>query len=122
MPQSERDRWEDGFWVTALAICLLSTGYRLMGSAAWQRVLDLTPGGRATILAAILTAGFGALVALVARPAWSWLPLYLASAWCFAVAAFQLYSALKDPAGPLGFFAWGYASWQLLKHASRPIA
>lgn len=119
--QNARDRWEDAFWATALAVCLIITGSRLMQSAAWQRVLELTPGGRPTVVAVLLIAGFASLIMMAWRPEWSWLPLSLAAAWCFGIAAFQAYSAATDPTGPLGFWAWGYASYQLCKHASRPI-
>lgn len=109
------DAWFDALWATALGVTLLLSGYKFLGSAAWQRVLDFTPGGRTTVVASILV--LSAATLLLIRTRWRAMGLIGVSCWCFFVASFQLYSAFQDAGGPLGFFAWYYVSFQLLRHA-----
>lgn len=109
------DTWFDALWATALGVTLALSGYKFLNSAAWQRVLDFTPGGRATITTMILVFGLASLLLIATR--WRTLALIGVSGWCFFVASFQVYSAFRDEAGPLGFFAWYYVSFQVLRHA-----
>lgn len=108
------DDWFNVAWLAGLATCCLFTGYRLMQSAAWQRVLELTPGGRFTVVTIICLSALAALFCVAADTNLIWVPLYIAASWCFAIASFQLYSALNDPTGPLGFWAWFYVCWRLV--------
>lgn len=109
------DTWFDALWVMALGATLFLSGYKFLNSAAWKRVLDFTPGGRTTVITVILVCGLVSLLLIATR--WRQVGLIGASGWCFFVASFQVYSAFRDEAGPLGFFAWYYVSFQLLRHA-----
>lgn len=109
------DTWFDALWASALGLTLALTGYKFLHSAAWQRVLEWTPGGRSTVSITILVFGLASLLLIKSR--WRLIAIVAVSGWCFFVASFQVYSALMDEAGPLGFFAWYYCSFQLLRHA-----
>lgn len=111
------DTWFDSLWATALGVTLAVSGYKFLNSAAWTRVLDFTPGGRTTVVATILISGLLSLLLITTR--WRAIGVIGVSGWCFFVASFQVYSAFLDEAGPLGFFAWYYVSFQMLKHAFR---
>lgn len=110
------DIWFDALWAFLLGSTLLLSGYRFLHSAAWERVLDFTPGGRPVVVGVIASAGIVSLLLICTRRL-RILALTVVSAWCFFVATFQLYSAFNDDSGPLGFFAWYYASFHILKHA-----
>lgn len=109
------DTWFDALWATALGVTLTLSGYKFLQSAAWQRVLDWTPGGRPTVATTILVFGLASLLLIASR--WRLIAIAGVSGWCFFVGSFQVYSAFHDEAGPLGFFAWYYVSFQLLRHA-----
>ena len=108
------DTWFDALWASALGLTLLLSGYKFLQSAAWQRVLDFTPGGRTTVTWTILLCGLASLLLITTR--WRLIAIAGVSGWCFFVASFQVYSAFHDEAGPLGFFAWYFVSFHLLKH------
>lgn len=113
--ENKIDIWFDAFWAAVLGATLSVSGYKFLTSAAWQRVLDFTPGGRTTVTVTILLIGAGSLLLIASK--YRWIVTIAASGWCFFVASFQVYSAFLDEAGPLGFFAWYYVSFQLFKHA-----
>lgn len=113
--EDQIDIWFDALWASALGATLALSGYKFLNSAAWQRVLDFTPGSRVTVVAVILIFGLTSL--LLIATARRWVTTIGVSGWCFFVASFQVFSAFHDEAGPLGFFAWYYVSFQLLKHA-----
>lgn len=110
------DVWFDAIWASLLGLTLLISGERFLHSAAWQRVLDFAPGGRPTVVWIIAVAGIVSLVLICTRRL-RVMALTTVSAWCFFVASFQMYAAFNDDAGPLGFFAWYYVSFQILRHA-----
>lgn len=109
--------WLYSAWALAIGFTLLFSDHKFLKSAAWQRVIDSTPGGRTTVVMMILIAGVGCLAATALRARWAPWPFLLASSWCFGIAAFQIVAAIRDPTGPLGFYAWGLVSLLLLEHA-----